>query len=359
MSSLAYQECVGAGGSRAKYVLFIFAALVSTFGTVSAQVGGGTDSTGTGGGHTIQGRIYFPSGRTADMRAKVNLENTNSGPLSVLADLDGAFRFTNLGAGSYTIVIDAGKEYETVRESVYIEGNSSLGRGMRVPTLTRVVTVPIFLQVKRERRNSTAPGLLNAALAGVPKPAVELYHTAIEASRTGDNKKAIAQLKSAIYLYPTFALALNELGVQYLKLGQADKAAEALESAVKITPDELIPRLNYGIALLNQRRFGESEDQLRRALSKTTNAPTAHMYLGIALAMQRKLPEAEKELLTAIDSKSNEVAMAHRYLGGVYIDKREYKLAADALEKYLEQTPKASDTERIRATIKELRSKGA
>src|SRR5688572_25287766 len=71
-------------------------------------------------------------------------------------------------------------------------------------------------------------GVLNAALAGVPKPAVELYKQAIESARTGESDKAIEQLKRAVALYPGFALALNELGVQYLKRGQVDKAAEAL-----------------------------------------------------------------------------------------------------------------------------------
>jgi tetratricopeptide (TPR) repeat protein len=85
--------------------------------------------------------------------------------------------------------------------------------------------------------------------------------------------------------------------------------------------------------------------------------PTAHMYLGIALMSQRKLDEAEKELLKAAQSNSIEVAMAHRYLGGIYWGKRDYKRAADELETYLKLAPKAADAERTRAAIKDLRSK--
>jgi regulator of sirC expression with transglutaminase-like and TPR domain len=80
------------------------------------------------------------------------------------------------------------------------------------------------------------------------------------------------------------------------------------------------------------------------------------MYLGIVLS-QNNLDEAEKELLVAINSKSSEVNMAHRYLGGVYWSKRDYKRAADELELYLQLVPKAPDAERTRAAIKELRSK--
>nr|MBA2734600.1 hypothetical protein [Acidobacteriota bacterium] len=47
----------------------------------------------------------------------------------------------------------------------------------------------------------------------------------------------------------------------------------------------------------------------------------------------------------------------HYYLGGIYWRKGDTKRAGDELEKYLQLAPKAHDAERIRATIKELRSK--
>ena len=333
-------------------VLLLFVSLLTT----QAQVGG-TDSIGTGGRNTIQGRIYFPSGRSADLRAKVRLETTNTGGLSVLADMDGVFRFTNLSGGSYTIVIEGGDEYETARESVYIEGNSSLGRGMRISVPPRNVTVPIYLQLKRLGKTSTRPGVINAALAGVPKAAADLYTAALEAARAGDSRKAVEHLRGAVSLYPEFAIALNELGVQYLRLHQADKAAEALQRAVKISPDALAPRLNYGIALLEKRSFVEAETELRVVLKRNDGAATAHLYLGITLINLRNYVEAEKELQRAASFAANELSIAYYYLGGIYWKNKEYKRAADALEKYLQQAPKAPEAERIRDTIKDLRTR--
>ena len=89
--------------------------------SVWAQSGGGVDSTGTGGIHSIQGRIYFPSGRRSDMRVMVKLQSYNSGELSVLSDANGGFTFKGLIPGSYTVVVDGGNDYETVRDSVYVE----------------------------------------------------------------------------------------------------------------------------------------------------------------------------------------------------------------------------------------------
>jgi tetratricopeptide (TPR) repeat protein len=322
-----------------------------------AQGGGGTDLTGTGGRHTVQGRIYFPSGRVADLRAKVKLESHGSGELSVLADMDGAFKFTNLSAGSYSIVIDAGKEYEVGRESVYIEGSSSLGRGMRMPSAPRTIMVPIYLQLKRTGKSSTRPGVINAALASVPKAAADLYVSALDAATIGDSAKAVKQLKEAISIHPEFSLALNELGVQYLKLNDANRAAEVLQKAVRFAPDAVPPRLNYGIALLQKRKFAESETELREVLRRNDGAATAHLYLGINLIHLQNFAEAEKELQRAISLSANELHLAHYYLGGIYWRNKEYDRAADELEKHLRVAPQAPDAERIRATVRELRAK--
>ena len=324
--------------------------LVVSLASVSAQSGGGVDLTGTGGRHTIQGRIYFPSGRRSDASIKVRLESMVSGDLSVLADMNGSFSFKSLAPGSYVVIIED-RDYETIRETIYID-TGGVGR-----TAPRTLTVPIYLQPKRFPNVATRLGVVNAALANVPKPAIDLYQKALESSHAGNSTKAIEELKSALSLYPEFPIALNELGVQYLKRGQPDKAADALATAVRIVPEEFHPRLNYGIALLNQRKFAQAEEQLRTALQKNAAAPTAHMYLGITLMSQKKLDEAKKELLAAVGSNSGEVANAHRYLGGIYWGKRDYKRAADELETYLKLVPKAPDAERTRQAIKELRDK--
>ena len=319
-----------------------------------AQGGAGVDQTGTGGRHSIQGRIYFPSGRRSDVRVKVRLENFQSGELSVFSDPNGSFVFKGLEAGSYTVVVDAGEDYEVAREQIYIDTDGSNSRrGITLPPIARLYTVQISLQLKQANVNKAA--VINAALASIPEAARDLYRKAMEALQDGNEAKAIEELKAAIASYPGFAIALNELGIQYLKLGQVDKAAEALKQAVKLVPEDFLPRLNYGIALLNQRRFAESEDELRVALSKNGSAPTAHMYLGITLAIQRKLDDGQKELDIAVASNSSEISLAHRYLAGIHIERHDFRKAADELESYLKLVPKAPDAAVLHRKIKELR----
>lgn len=332
-------------------VFLLFAALVR------AQ-GGGVDSSGTGGRHTIIGRLVFPSGQRADLRLKVRLESTGAGDLSVLSDTNGRFSFQQLVPGNYTVVIEGGDNFETVRESVFIESATISSRRPPGPSLpvSRPFNVQIYLRPKIVRGQPKA-GVLNAALANIPKTAVEHYEKGLEAARVNDSEKAITSFKSAIAVYPNFALAINELGVQYLKRGELERAAEMLNKGIELAPDAAEPRLNYGIVLVNQKRFADAEIQLRAALKKNDAVFTAHLYLGISLIYTKNYGEAETSLKRAVELGGLKAGRAHYYLGGLYWETGKYGLAADELEQYLKLEPKAANADRLRNTIKELRNK--
>src|SRR6266571_208143 len=334
-------------------------ALILLMTAAAFAQGSGRDSTGTGGNHVIQGKIFFPSGRRADGTIQIKLQTFAAGEISTIADSSGSFTFTSLAPGNYTVVVNAGNDYEIARESVTIDSDLNLSRsGVSLNSGTRRYTVMVTLQPKREIENRTKASVINAALAEVPEAARTLYQQALESEKTGDSAKAIDSLKAAISLYPKFPLALNELGVQYLKIGQVSKAVEPLRSATKLSPDAFTPKLNLGVALLELQRFAEAETELREAV-RILSAPTAHMYLGLTLTHLHNDEEAEKELKSAIDSGGNQsvVAQSHYYLGCLYWRKRDYQRAADELETYLRLTPNAPDAQRVRGTIKELRAK--
>src|ERR1051326_7527842 len=84
--------------------------LVCLSATAFAQ-GSGRESTGTGGNHVIQGKIFFPSGRRAEGNIQVKLQSFGAGEISTIADSSGSFSFTSLSPGNYTVVINAGDEY--------------------------------------------------------------------------------------------------------------------------------------------------------------------------------------------------------------------------------------------------------
>jgi len=322
-----------------------------------AQVGG-TETSGTGGNHSIQGRLIFPSGRRADLRLKVKLESSGYGDLSVFSDGNGNFRFSALRAGSYTVVVEGDDDFETVREPVLLEPASVVTRrGVLGAPVSRPINVQIYLRPKRQSPNLAQPGVLNAALASVPKPAVELYQQALEHARKNDHQRALDLLRMAVEAHPNFPLALSEMGVLYMRLKQPEKAAESLRAALKLAPEDHAALLAYGRALLELQRLSEAEEQFRKALKKNAASPWAHFYVGVILLKRREHDAAEAAFKSALNSGGDHMALAHYYLGGLYWNKQQYQPAADELEAYLRLVPHAPDAARLRETIKEFRKK--
>jgi hypothetical protein len=342
--------------------LLVFAVLLASASAPARAQGGNVDHAGTGGRHSIQGRLVFPSGKRADVRLKVLLTSPGFGEVSVVSDMNGSFSFRSLRPGTYTVVIEGGEFYETVREAIFIEPSSvALPSGAPASLLiSRPYSLQVYLRPKSAEASLGRPGVLNAALASAPKPAAELYEKAVEAARKGteaDYRKAIEHLKAALALYPEFALALAEMGVLHMKLRQPEKAAEVLSAALKLDPDDYAALITYGRALYDLQRFDESEEQFRRALVENGASPSAHFYTGLLRLRRRDLDGAEQSLAAAVKHGGNQMALAHKYLGGIYWGRKEYTRAADELETYLRLVPEAEDARRVRATIKDLRAK--
>src|ERR1043165_6098317 len=334
-----------------QYVLLcvaLFAGCVAVCGQGGVGSTRGLPET-SGGSNTIQGHIYFPDGDPGGKRLRVSLESTDEVGKSTQSDGDGTFLFNGLRSGSYTAIVDGGKDYDDARETVFFEG----GR--------RNVLVPVPLRVK---------GSATAAFAGIPKSAVDLYKKAQESSQKGDYKKAAELLNSALAQAPNFALAMSDLGMQYMKLNQMDKAVETYTSLLKIRTDSSA-HLNMGIALYNlsqtlladknvdqaNQKLDDAAEHLREAITLKSAGPNASYYLGLVYVKQKKYPDAQAALESAISNGGDSLPLAHMYLGGLYMSARRNKDAADQLEKYLQLDPKAKNAEQIRGTVKELRSK--
>jgi Tfp pilus assembly protein PilF len=314
---------------------------------------------GTAGNEVIQGKIHFPAKYPSVMRPVVKLQSTSSSELKTVADADGNFSFTHLRPDSYIVVVDGGNEYENATESVAIGSPGPVPAQGNPSQYAMPVTyqVHIYLQPKRAYAVDYTSAATRAALANVPKTARDSFDKGVESARLGETAKAIEQFRQAISQAPNFALAYSEMGVQYLKLGQANKAAAALAEAVKLMPEDFAARLNYGIALLNLKKFVEAEKQVRQAVQINDAAATAHYYLALALLNQNQYETAESQFEVSIKSSNDQIAQAHKYLGGIYWRNKQYKRAADELERYIVLDPQAPDRAKIRDTIKDLRSK--
>ncbi|HSE23681.1 MAG TPA: tetratricopeptide repeat protein [Pyrinomonadaceae bacterium] len=331
--------------------------LVLLFACTAARAQKTTEiNSGMIGNEQIQGHIFYPPGDKSSTRPMVKLQSLSSPEITGVADQDGNFRFTHLRPDLYTVIVDGGETFERATDTVEI-GTSGPVPAQGNPgqyAVPFVYHVQIYLKPKR----SSTSAVSSEAFVNVPGPARDLYQQAIESARTGDHVKAIAQLKAAIAQAPKFALAFSELAAQYAKTGQGTQAVETLRDGLKTNPDDFKLRLNYGIALLNEKKFDAAESELRVALKKhNADSSTASYYLGLALMGQQEIDAAQTEFLRVIKGGGDKTALAHRYLGGIYWRNKQYRAAADELDKYLTLEPNVSDADKIRNTIKELRHK--
>ncbi len=329
--------------------LRLFVVVVAVCLTVQAQGGVGSSrglpESGTGT-NTIQGRVYFPEGHPPNKGFKISLDSVEDSGRSTYTDQDGSFRFNSLKAGSYTITVDGGKDYENARETVYFEGSR------------RNVVVPIYLKTKAAA----------AAFAKIPSAARSAYTKGQEAANKGDINKAAEFLAEAVRLHPDFPQALTELGLHYMRLTKWDKAADTYRALLKIKQDNAGANLNLGISLyyvslqlLNEKKtdeatqkLTEAEQALRQAIALKHSGPNPHYYLGLTLIRFKKYDEAQKELELALANGGENMALAHKYLGGLHMSAKRNKEAAAHLEKYLQLEPKAQDAEQISKTIQTL-----
>jgi Flp pilus assembly protein TadD len=324
-----------AAGLLTKTLLFALSVSAASQAARAQAIGAHRgDTAGSGGNSAIEGHIISPTGKLPETRVRVTLDSVNSGQRVTFANDDGSFNFNGLEGGSYSLVIDAGKEFEVARESVFIEAGKPMSN------------VPVYLRMRPEA---------NPALAGVPKAAVDLYQKALDAEHKKEHDKAASLLGEAIAQHQQFALAHNELGMVYMRTGKLDKALEEFKAASSVLPDDPTVQLNYGSALTQKKDFSSAEKQLRRALKKLDKSATGHFYLGVTLIGLKNIDAAEGEFQQAAKLGGDQMGSAHKYLGGIYWQKGEKKKAADELETYVKLSPTAPDVEQIKGTIKQLR----
>lgn len=328
---------------------------VSAASAYSQSSNGGVDTDpadpGTGGSNTIDGKLYYPGGRTYDRRIEVKLRSASGSDHSTYTDTNGAFTFRRLSPGTYYMVVDAGKEFEPVNETVEVIGSSK----MRGQTIGQSFTVQINLQPAASTE-ITFPRMVSARGSAIPEKAATCYKEAIKLSQAGERNKAIEQLRKALSIYPEFMLALNELGVQYLRLRQPEKAADPLQTALKIAPDAFAPQLNYGIALVRMKNYEPASVSLKKAVDEDGSSAAAHLYLGEALIGLTDYDSAAHHLLRAIEIGGDDGIEAHRYLAAAYIEMGQKADAARELETYLLLNPRVADADRINQVIRQLRS---
>ena len=299
------------------------------------------------GRYGIQGKVYLPNGKpAANVRAVIS--SADSAGSSAVSNMDGVFQVGGLRAGNYSITLSiAGFQTETDRLTID-----------RFAPIGRTFNVVFHLRPEQQARDGEPrAGVIsvNPLLADVPNDALAKFQKGIDRLTKNDPKGAITHFDDAIVAYPNFAAAYYERGSAFLKTNDLDKALESFVKAVSVKPDYLEAKYSVGYTQYIKKNYEVAAAVFDDVLKQKKEFPEAQMYLGIALYFLKNIEAAEAFLKRSIAGGNEKVALAHRYLGGIYLQKNRTAEAAAELQKYLELVPKAPDADRLKGTIAELK----
>lgn len=294
-----------------------------------------------GGTYSIQGRVYLPDGKPAQ-NVKVEIVNPDAPTVSTYTNLDGVFQTGTVRAGNFTITVRV-QGLPAENEFLTIDRDAPAGR---------TFNVTLFLRMEGQKKGDFYSN--NPNFRDVPKPALDKFKQGVEKLKRDDAKGAIASFDEAIASYPNFAPAYYERGRAYLRANELDTALEAFVKAIAIKPDYLEAKYSVGYTQYLKKNYEVAAAVFDDVL-KQRKMPEAYMYLGISLYYLKNIAAAEAQLKSAVSNDGESVALAHRYLGGIYLQQKKNTEAAAELQKYLDLVPKTPDADRLKKTIADLR----
>jgi len=300
---------------------------------------------GLGGQNSVRGTVLTPEGARVSTRIPVRLVTPTRGDRVGTLDEFGNFGFSGLVNGDYSILIEKEPDFETSNTPFNI--NQTRGFPPMQATLNIRLTYKKGVVAK--------PAVINAALASVPKAALDLYNQGAQKAKQGDAQGAIQLFEQAIKAYPDFADAYNDMGTQYLKLRDLDKADACFQSALKIDKTSYGATMNHGLTLFYLKKFSDAVPVLKDAIKMKSDQAAPHYFLGQSLAYLGSFDEAETELTSAVGLDSTHTVEAYRFLAIIHNSKGKKKEAADDLETYLKLNPTAPDADNLKEAIKKFK----
>lgn len=232
----------------------------------------------------------------------------------------GAFAFTNLPPGRYTLVFSHPDfvEHRQIVELVFASHQGliiTLFRNARAASSPSSATVPVWaLQI--------------------PGKAQKEFNKGLEALERGDAKLSVDHLELAIQLYPRFATAYGALGTAYSNAGDSKAAAAAFEKALEIDENLFPAYLGLGTLCVTEQRYPDAEKHLARARTLKPDDWHVHFQLGELYWRTDEWAKAEENLRRAIELHGKLPRM-HLLMINVLAGQEKFPEALAAMENFL------------------------
>lgn len=149
---------------------------------------------------------------------------------------------------------------------------------------------------------------------------------------------AVLEFQKALDLDPRNTDAIVGMGRSYEDLHRYADAENAFKKAVSLNPYAWSPFNNLANFYFRRDRFEDAEAQFRRALALTPDNAALHSNLGVVLRKRKKLTEAIGVFRRSIELEPSYAAYLN--LGNLYYQQHDFRQAAEAYDRALQQNSK-------------------
>jgi tetratricopeptide (TPR) repeat protein len=275
----------------------------------------------------------------------VSLHGTESSfSVRTLADGKGKFKFKNLAAGMYTLIIFV-PQARPVRKTIDIGPSFADSRGKIS------ISIPFERQAPGRRGYTVSTSQLS-----IPDAARDEYRKALEYLEKRDAARASACLKKAVEIAPQFAGAWNQLGNIAYESNQVEDAEIYFRQALNQNPNFYGALVSLGGALISQGKESESLSFFLRAVKLRPDDPIGRARLGLNYLYLGKLDEAEEHLKEAKKLEPGHFSFPQLLLAEVYVRRGDRAAAICELEEFVKIHPDSDRIPDVRKSIERLRS---
>lgn len=296
-----------------------------------------------------------------EITGQLRLPGTSAGPAGILVILNrgtgmevsrvmtdsrGRFKFTDLIADNYEVVVQQ-------------RGYRQMTRQLDL-TYTPTMFVNMELVPVTSDRSDSAPasGIVSAKLPANPAAQQEFQkgqQLLLEAKDAKDANNGIAHLEKAMKADPAFAPTYALLGKGYMDQQKWKEAEAVIRKGIDADANDFSVRFFLGVCLNQERDFAGAEKALLRSLEIDPKAFQAHYELSRSYLAMNNWQMAEPHVTEAIKIEPR-FAPAHVAMGNILLKKGDPHSAQEQYEEYLKLDPSGPFAAGVKTMLEKLKT---
>ena len=269
------------------------------------------------------------------------------------SDASGRYYFGGLSSGRFSVkVLSMGSNLQEQTQDAEIAGVGVTGR-----SLADNIQLDFYMKL-RSVNSGRAPINEVVYVQDVPQDARNAYKEGVDDLNSSRLDAGIAELEKSLAIFPTYFDALSRLGT--IRLGQQkfEEAAKLFDRAVKVNDKSFSSWYGLSYASIALKDAKTAAAAAEKASVLNTDSVESFLLLGIALRQIKEYSKAETALKQAEKVGKGKFPDVHWNLALLYAHNlKKFNEAADQLERFLKESPDATNKDMVKKLIKQLREK--